>query len=96
MSGLEITSMRARARSSTAAACPPSRSTSSSIAARPARADVPSGRSTGSNEAVELRDGGDRFGGFGVLGAVGNVNGEIADALLGFDRRRPARTRRRR
>ena len=34
-------------------------------------ADVPSGRSTGSNEADELRDGGERFGGFGVLGAVG-------------------------
>jgi len=49
------------------------------------RADVPSGRSTGANEAVELRDGGDRFGGFGVLGAVGNVNGELADALRGFD-----------
>ena len=41
-------------------------------------ADVPSGRSTGSNEACELRDGGDRFGGFGVRGAVGNVTGEIA------------------
>ena len=49
------------------------------------RADVPSGRSTGSNEAVELRDGGERFGGFGVLGAVAGVNGELADALHGFD-----------
>lgn len=47
------------------------------------RADVPSGRSTGANEAVELRDGGERFGGFGVLGPVGAVNGEIADALVG-------------
>jgi enolase len=47
------------------------------------RADVPSGRSTGSNEAVELRDGGDRFGGFGVLGAVQAVNGEIAGGLVG-------------
>ena len=46
-------------------------------------ADVPSGRSTGSNEAYELRDGGERFGGFGVRGAVANVNGEIADALVG-------------
>ncbi len=46
-------------------------------------ADVPSGRSTGSNEARELRDGGDRFGGFGVLDAVANVNGEIAEMLLG-------------
>ena len=46
-------------------------------------ADVPSGRSTGSNEACELRDGGDRFGGFGVLTAVGNVTGEIRDTLVG-------------
>jgi enolase len=46
-------------------------------------ADVPSGRSTGSNEACELRDGGDRFGGFGVLTAVGNVAGEIRDILIG-------------
>ena len=46
-------------------------------------ADVPSGRSTGSNEARELRDGGDRFGGFGVLDAVANVNGEVAEMLLG-------------
>ncbi len=50
-----------------------------------ATADVPSGRSTGANEAVELRDGGDRFGGFGVQGAVANVTGEIADALVGTD-----------
>jgi enolase 1/2/3 len=50
-----------------------------------ARADVPSGRSTGSNEAHERRDGGERFGGFGVRGAVDAVNGEIADALAGFD-----------
>ena len=42
------------------------------------RADVPSGRSTGSNEAFELRDGGTRFGGFGVLGAVANVSSQIA------------------
>jgi enolase len=47
------------------------------------RADVPSGRSTGSHEAAELRDGGDRFGGFGVLGAVDNVRDEIAPALIG-------------
>jgi enolase len=46
-------------------------------------ADVPSGRSTGSAEAHERRDGGTRFGGFGVLGAVGAVNGELADALRG-------------
>ena len=47
-----------------------------------ARAGVPSGASTGSREAVELRDGDpDRFGGGGVRGAVGAVNGEIAAAI---------------
>ena len=49
------------------------------------RAIVPSGASTGEHEAVELRDGGDRYGGKGVLDAVGNVNGEIADAIEGLD-----------
>jgi enolase len=49
------------------------------------RAAVPSGASTGEHEAVELRDGGDRFGGKGVLRAVEYVNGEICDALEGFD-----------
>ena len=49
------------------------------------RAAVPSGASTGEHEAVELRDGGDRYGGKGVLSAVGFVNDEIADALEGFD-----------
>src|SRR6266540_2333676 len=49
------------------------------------RAAVPSGASTGEHEAVELRDGGDRYKGKGVLTAVGAVNGEIADALDGFD-----------
>ncbi len=49
------------------------------------RAAVPSGASTGAHEAVELRDGGDRFGGKGVLDAVGHVNGEIGGALLGFE-----------
>src|SRR5690606_15992013 len=50
------------------------------------RAAVPSGASTGAFEAVELRDGdADRFGGKGVTDAVDNVNGEIADALLGLD-----------
>jgi enolase len=48
-----------------------------------ATADVPSGRSTGSAEAAELRDGGRRFGGFGVLEAVANVNGELREALVG-------------
>ena len=47
------------------------------------RADVPAGRSTGRNEAAELRDGGTRFGGFGVRQAVKNVEGEIAAALVG-------------
>jgi len=46
---------------------------------------VPSGASTGRFEAVELRDGGDRYGGKGVRKAVGHVNGEIADALLGAE-----------
>ena len=50
------------------------------------RAAVPSGASTGSREALELRDGdAARYGGKGVLGAVGHVNGEIRDALLGHD-----------
>ncbi len=49
------------------------------------RSIVPSGASTGEHEAVELRDGGSRYGGKGVLGAVDNVNGEIADALDGLD-----------
>ena len=47
------------------------------------RADVPAGRSTGSHEARELRDGGARFGGFGVRTAVANVNDRIAPALIG-------------
>jgi enolase len=50
------------------------------------RAAVPSGASTGINEAVELRDGDKaRFGGKGVLRAVAGVNGEIAGALTGLD-----------
>ena len=50
------------------------------------RAIVPSGASTGEHEAVELRDGDKkRFLGKGVLKAVENVNGEIADALANFD-----------
>ncbi len=49
------------------------------------RAAVPSGASTGQFEAVELRDGGDRYGGKGVLKAVEAVNGPIADALQDFD-----------
>ena len=50
------------------------------------RASVPSGASTGENEALELRDGDkDRFGGKGVLKAVANVNDVIAPALQGWD-----------
>jgi enolase len=49
------------------------------------RAIVPSGASTGAHEATELRDGGTRFKGKGVLTAVANVNGEIASALVGSD-----------
>ena len=49
------------------------------------RAAVPSGASTGTHEAVELRDGGDRWLGKGVQAAVDNVNGPIRDALVGID-----------
>ncbi len=50
-----------------------------------ARADVPSGASTGEHEAVELRDGDkSRFGGKGVLKAVENVNGPIAEKIVGM------------
>jgi enolase len=49
------------------------------------RAAVPSGASTGSFEAVELRDGGDRYGGKGVRRAVEHVNDEIADAVEGME-----------
>src|SRR6185295_11739794 len=49
------------------------------------RAGVPSGASTGAHEAHELRDGGKRYGGKGVRKAVDAVNGEIFDALSGFD-----------
>lgn len=50
-----------------------------------ARASVPSGASTGSFEAIELRDGGDRFFGKGVLNAVSNVNNIIAKKLIGIN-----------
>ena len=49
------------------------------------RAAVPSGASTGAHEAVEKRDGGPRFGGKGVRQAVEAANGEVFDALSGFD-----------
>ncbi|MCL6506190.1 MAG: phosphopyruvate hydratase, partial [Bryobacteraceae bacterium] len=46
---------------------------------------VPSGASTGAHEAVELRDGGTRYGGKGVLKAVRNVNEPIAETLADVD-----------
>jgi enolase len=49
------------------------------------RAIAPAGASIGTGEAVDLRDGGDAFGGFGVGRALGAVNGDIADALKGRD-----------
>jgi enolase len=49
------------------------------------RAAVPSGASTGAHEAVELRDGDERFAGKGVRTAVGFVNGELREATLGLD-----------
>ena len=52
------------------------------------RAAVPSGASTGAHEAVEKRDGGDRYGGKGVTEAVEAVNGELFDALSGLEAER--------
>lgn len=49
------------------------------------RASVPSGASTGQNEAVELRDGGGRYGGKGVLTAADNVDRELAEVVVGMD-----------
>src|SRR5580698_10076776 len=49
------------------------------------RAGVPSGASTGVHEAVELRDGGKRYGGKGVEKAVAAVNGEIFDTICGLE-----------
>ena len=49
------------------------------------RAAIPSGASTGTREALELRDGGPAYGGKGVLRAVANVNGEIASTVIGMD-----------
>ena len=49
------------------------------------RAAVPSGASTGEREALELRDGGSRFMGKGVLKAVENVNGPLRDLVIGMD-----------
>ena len=49
------------------------------------RAAVPSGASTGEREALEMRDGGDRYCGKGVLNAVNNVNTVIRDLVIGMD-----------
>ena len=49
------------------------------------RASVPSGASTGQYEAVELRDGGDRYGGLGTERAVNHVNTIIAPAIIGMN-----------
>jgi enolase len=49
------------------------------------RAAVPSGASTGTREALELRDGGSAFGGMGVSHAIENVNGDIAETVRGLD-----------
>ncbi len=49
------------------------------------RAAVPSGASTGSREALEMRDGGKKLMGKGVMKAVDNVNKKIAPALFGFE-----------
>ena len=51
------------------------------------RAGVPSGASTGAREALELRDGDDRYGGKGVTKAVGHIEAEIGPALVGTDAR---------
>ena len=49
------------------------------------RAAVPSGASTGEREALEMRDGGDRYMGKGVLNAVANVNGPLRELVIGMD-----------
>lgn len=59
------------------------------------RASVPSGASTGAHEAVELRDGGKRYGGKGVQQACKNVNSVIAPAVIGMDARALAKIDRR-
>ena len=55
------------------------------VIGREIRAAVPSGASTGEREALEMRDGGDRFMGKGVLSAVANVNGPLRDLVIGMD-----------
>ena len=82
------------ARSSIRAATPPSRSMSWLDDGAFGRAAVPSGASTGEHEALELRDGDERFGGKGVLKAVDNVNGRDRRGARGSRRVRSARGRR--
>ncbi|MDD2410453.1 MAG: phosphopyruvate hydratase [Candidatus Methanomethylophilaceae archaeon] len=55
------------------------------VAGHKIRAIAPSGASTGTWEAHELRDGGERYGGKGVLKAVGNIRGDIASQIVGMD-----------
>ncbi len=55
------------------------------VAGHKVRAIAPSGASTGTWEAHELRDGGERYGGKGVLKAVGNIRGDIAARITGMD-----------
>ncbi|MBN8891967.1 MAG: phosphopyruvate hydratase, partial [Rhodospirillales bacterium] len=49
------------------------------------RAIAPAGASTGSGEALDLRDGGTAFGGYGVTKAVDNINDAITEEILGRD-----------
>ena len=78
------------------AAARPSRPRCASRAARAGRAIAPAGASRGSREAVDLRDGGTRFGGFDVAGAPSPTStGPIAAALDGLDALDQARHRRR-
>src|SRR5262245_509353 len=64
---------------------PPAKAASDRFPAPAARRTVPGGASTGAHEAIELRDGGERYGGKGVQHAVEHVNTEIADAIVGLD-----------
>ncbi|MEF8841466.1 MAG: phosphopyruvate hydratase [Haloarculaceae archaeon] len=84
MSGFEIRTVRARE----VLDCrlePTLRVTVETDGGHRGRADVPAGRSTGTHEAVERRDGGDRFRGKGVRGAVRTVEEELEPALAGTD-----------
>src|SRR5262249_29137285 len=65
--------------------CPTVQAEGTLACGKSGRAMAPAGASIGSGEAVDLRDRNARFGGFGVMRAVGHVNREIAHALLGCD-----------